>query len=204
MPATKVPWPRPSPAAFGLRLVSVTLSTTRLPKSARAASIPESTIAIVDGCAGAAAHSSEVRVTYGHSWRFGSAATSTVGPDAADAAPAAFAAVTTTRIVACTSSRVSTYVAAVAPATSRHDPPASQRCHRYAYDNGAVPLHTPGTASSVRASCAIPATFGGAAATGGLALTGAVAADSADAEPPAVVAGTTTVRGDPASRGPTT
>src|SRR5437764_140031 len=49
MLATNVPWPRPSPGEFGVRLVRVTCGSTRPPpsKSARVASIPESTIAIV-------------------------------------------------------------------------------------------------------------------------------------------------------------
>src|SRR5438105_15728417 len=49
MPATKVPWPRPSPGELPGRVVSVTCFTTRPPKSARDASIPESTIAIAGG-----------------------------------------------------------------------------------------------------------------------------------------------------------
>src|SRR5947208_16517716 len=56
MLATNVPWPRPSPEEFGVRFVSVTCGNTRAPpsKSARLASIPESTIAIVGAFAPAA------------------------------------------------------------------------------------------------------------------------------------------------------
>src|ERR1044072_6552580 len=47
MPATKVPWPRPSPAELFASDVRLTLATMRPAKSAREASIPESTMAIV-------------------------------------------------------------------------------------------------------------------------------------------------------------
>jgi hypothetical protein len=55
MPATKVPWPRPSPGELGRSVVMFTFATTRAPlsKSGRLASMPESTIAIV-GAFGAA------------------------------------------------------------------------------------------------------------------------------------------------------
>jgi hypothetical protein len=46
MPATKVPWPRPSPdESFG-SVENFTFATIRLPKSFRPVSTPESTIAI--------------------------------------------------------------------------------------------------------------------------------------------------------------
>jgi hypothetical protein len=47
MPATNVPWPYPSPGEFGPRLARFTCASTREPKSARVAWMPESTIAIV-------------------------------------------------------------------------------------------------------------------------------------------------------------
>ena len=49
MPATNVPWPRPSPGEFGWSCVITCSPITREPlsKSARFLSIPESTIAIV-------------------------------------------------------------------------------------------------------------------------------------------------------------
>ena len=46
IPATKVPWPRPSPGESFGSVLSLTFASTRLPKSARF-SIPESTTAIV-------------------------------------------------------------------------------------------------------------------------------------------------------------
>src|SRR6266576_2225087 len=52
IPATNVPCPRPSPGEFGVVLARFTWAATRLPqsKSARFASIPESTTAIVGAC----------------------------------------------------------------------------------------------------------------------------------------------------------
>jgi hypothetical protein len=47
IPATNVPWPRPSPAELPGSDVMLTCATTRPPKSARPASMPESTTAIV-------------------------------------------------------------------------------------------------------------------------------------------------------------
>jgi hypothetical protein len=49
MPATNVPWPRPSPGEFGRRPVIVTCLTTRPPKSVRVLWTPLSTIAIAGG-----------------------------------------------------------------------------------------------------------------------------------------------------------
>src|SRR6266542_688164 len=49
-PATNVPWPRPSPAAFGVSEVSDTSLTTRPPKNELPASMPESTRAIAGAC----------------------------------------------------------------------------------------------------------------------------------------------------------
>ena len=54
MAATNVPWPRPSPAAFGWIEVRLTWATTRPPKSDRLAWIPESTTAIAGAFAAAA------------------------------------------------------------------------------------------------------------------------------------------------------
>src|SRR6266511_4242423 len=69
IPATRVPWPRPSPGEFGVRLVNVTWGRTREPesKSARFASIPESTIAIVGACGAAALQSHAFPDVYGQS-----------------------------------------------------------------------------------------------------------------------------------------
>src|SRR3954454_15267182 len=63
----------------------------------------------------------------------GAAATAVVGADSAEGVPAGFVAVTTTRIILPTSSEVSRYVVAVAPAMSVHAPPV-QRCHRRVND----------------------------------------------------------------------
>ena len=46
MPATKVPWPRPSPGESFGSVENFTFATIRLPKSLPRASTPESTIAI--------------------------------------------------------------------------------------------------------------------------------------------------------------
>src|SRR2546423_9976827 len=46
IPATKVPWPRPSPIALGVSELRFTWVRTRVPKSARIESTPESTTAI--------------------------------------------------------------------------------------------------------------------------------------------------------------
>src|SRR2546425_12363647 len=54
-PATNVPWPRPSPFAFGVSDVSESCLTTRPPNIGLAASTPESTIAIAGACGAGAA-----------------------------------------------------------------------------------------------------------------------------------------------------
>src|SRR5438034_4787114 len=54
-PATNVPWPRPSPAEFGVSDVRFTPLITRPPKRVFAASTPESTIAIAGACGAGAA-----------------------------------------------------------------------------------------------------------------------------------------------------
>src|SRR5947208_11483369 len=46
MPATNVPWPRPSPGEFGVAVLRLTLATTRPLTSGLDESTPESTIAI--------------------------------------------------------------------------------------------------------------------------------------------------------------
>src|SRR5919197_2876530 len=51
IPATNVPWPRPSPFAVGVSELRFTCVRTRVPKSARVVSTPESTIAIAGPCA---------------------------------------------------------------------------------------------------------------------------------------------------------
>ena len=75
IPATNVPWPRPSPAElFGseLRLME---AITREPKSSERESIPLSTTAIA-GCLSSVCNDSslvqlpEAPATYGQSWKF--------------------------------------------------------------------------------------------------------------------------------------
>ena len=73
MPATKVPWPRPSPAELFGSVDRLTLARTRLPKSARPVWIPESITAIV-GAVGPATGAvlplqfADTPDSYGQSW----------------------------------------------------------------------------------------------------------------------------------------
>src|SRR5690242_10235917 len=111
---------------------------------------------------------------------------SPVGADSAGSdAPAALAATTRTRIVAPTSSRVSLYVLAVAPATSLHPVPAAveQRRHWYWKEVGAS-LHVPVDAVRTSSSRASPLTTGSAVFCGGPPATGPVSAEDAVSIPP--------------------
>src|SRR6478672_6597735 len=72
MPATNVPWPRPSPGESFGSVENLTFARTRFPKSARPDWIPESTIAIVGTDPGFGASQPlqyfATPVSYGHSW----------------------------------------------------------------------------------------------------------------------------------------
>src|SRR2546423_7625527 len=72
MPATNVPCPYPSPGEFGARVVRLTWPTTRLPKSDRPASMPESTIAIVAASGADLVQSTGAPVAHGQSCEFDS------------------------------------------------------------------------------------------------------------------------------------
>ena len=72
IPATKVPWPRPSPGESCGSVLSLTFASTRFPKSARF-SIPESTTAIVGAFGPGVGALTPVQfwdtpLSYGHSW----------------------------------------------------------------------------------------------------------------------------------------
>src|SRR2546423_15150856 len=71
MPATNVPWPRPSPGELLGSELRFTLASTRLPKSARPGSMPESTTAIVGTLPAywlSVPHSCPNAASYGQSW----------------------------------------------------------------------------------------------------------------------------------------
>src|SRR5919204_3171853 len=136
MLATNVPWPRPSPGAFGVSFVSVSCAITRLPKSGRDESMPESTTAIVGDCAASvdsSCHRPSTRAAYGQScWleSFGgaggteAAATTALASEFALAEPTEFDAVTERRSVDPTCADVGVNCDPVAPAMSVQPPPA--------------------------------------------------------------------------------
>ena len=72
MPATKVPWPSPSPGEFGVSDVMIPRYTSRSPSPAAHASTPESTTAIAGAdvstvVAAADGQSRSAPRLYGHS-----------------------------------------------------------------------------------------------------------------------------------------
>jgi hypothetical protein len=126
------------------------------------------------------------------------APTTAVGSEAAVLEPPSLEAVTRKRSVKPTSAAPSKYVCAVAPLTDEQlEPALSQRCHWYAYEIGAVPVHDPLAPFKVDPWLALPLTVGrlafeGAVAALAAAATTAVCADVADLEPNEFVAVTTT------------
>src|SRR4051812_38931096 len=112
-----------------------------------------------------------------------------VGCAVAVALPAVFVAVAEKRRRWPASAAVSVYVVPVAPVMSSHAAASvSQRCQRYPYEIGSVPVHVPRVAVSVSPSRSVPATCGAVVLTGGAALTVALAAVDTVAAPAAFVA----------------
>src|SRR5918994_5266436 len=113
-------------------------------------------------------------------------ATTPVGAEVAEAAPAALRAVTRTRSVVPSSAAVRTYVFPVAPLMSEQLPPVrSQRRHWYENVIGCCPVQAPVFAVRVWPTCGVPLMVGGAVSRGraGAACTIAVAFDVAVADP---------------------
>src|SRR5690349_15478454 len=80
-------------------------------------------------------------------------------------------------------------------------PPVSQRRHWYAYEIGAVPVHTPGSADNVCPACAVPLIAGNDVLLGatGAGATTSVGSELALLEPALFVAVTTTRIVEPTS-----
>src|SRR5919197_5138205 len=139
MPATKVPCPRPSPAAFGKRLVMPTCVTNRPPRPATEALTPESTTAIVGGSVARVERVSQTwsrPAAYGHCSRFQKPETDTgaMSPVAGEVAAAVAASGLTADTATCSVDPMSTepavYVSPVAPPMSAHCTPlGSHLCH---------------------------------------------------------------------------
>src|SRR5947199_252852 len=105
-------------------------------------------------------------------------ATGAVAADGVVLLPAAFAAVTATRIAWPTSAGLRSYVVPVAPAmATQFVPSASQRSHCRAIEMAGVPLQAPSSAPRVRVSCATPETEGEPVRAGAAGETTGVAAD---------------------------
>jgi hypothetical protein len=131
------------------------------------------------------------------------------GPDAwttaeaADCAvvdPAAFRAVTLTRILRPTSAAASLYSALVAPEIGANVVPGElERCHWYANVIGAAPVQVPAVAVSVAPSTIDPDTAGALVFAGALPPTTLVALDATVVEPDEFVAVTRTRMRKPAS-----
>src|SRR4051812_10537855 len=123
------------------------------------------------------------------------AATTSVAVEVADADPAVFVALTTTRIVCPTSLARRRYVGSSAPSISMQAAPdALQSSHWYVNDVG-LPDQVPVAAESVWPCLGVPVIFGSVRFAGGTppAVTTAVSAEVADVEP-AVFAAVTTTR----------
>jgi hypothetical protein len=132
------------------------------------------------------------------------ATTTLVAADVDELEPAELEAVTTTRIVAPTSSELSVYVVGVVELTgTQFAPPELQRAHWYPYVSGVEPVQVPGLAVSVCPCCAVPVIAGGLWFAGATPLTTADCADDALVEPPAFVPVTTTRNVLPTSAEPT-
>lgn len=126
--------------------------------------------------------------------------TSPVVAEAAVAEPAAFVAVTWTRIFVRASFEVRTYVCDVAVAMSVQLAPSElQRCHWYAYVTGVEPVQVPLVAVSVWPSLATPVTAGRTVFVSASGATIPEAADEADAEATELVAATWTRTAFPTS-----
>jgi hypothetical protein len=94
--------------------------------------------------------------------------------------PSALVAVTRTRMVFPTSLEVSCRDLPVAPVMSTHaPPPASQRCHWYAYVGVVALDHVPGRALMIWPSWNVPEIVGGAVLTGAVATCASVTPRSA-------------------------
>ncbi len=129
--------------------------------------------------------------------------TAPVSADEADAKPALFVAVSTTRSDNPTSSVVTGYDEPVAPETSEQTS-VSHCCHWNPYEIGSVPVHEPPVAVSVPPITATPDTDGGdtlLGATGGATRSGTtpVSTDDTDADPTPFVAVSTTRSDNPMS-----